>query len=104
MDTSTNTNNTQFKNLNFGYAFRPVLHFIRVVGLWPFSILRNSHGSIQKSRVRPIDVVWFLGSICFYLTALYYTAAWNIDQKYGKIFLIFLQNSFNFFSENRRSL
>lgn len=72
MDISSDTNNVQSRSLNFECAFRAVLYFSRAVGMWPFSIVRDPDGSIQKCRVRPIDVLWFLSSICFYLMAAYH--------------------------------
>lgn len=56
----------------FQHGFLPIYYFSRCVGLWPFTIIHKANGSI-KARVRLFDSLWFLISICLYLTALYYT-------------------------------
>lgn len=64
---------------SFEYGFRPIYYFSRVAGLWPFQIVRNSNGSIEKARVRLIDMLWFFTSIFVYLTALFYVYK-NMEQ------------------------
>lgn len=60
------------KNITFEYSMWPVYIFSRVFGLMPFSVARDSDGSIQKPRVKIIDLVWFLISICSCLTLAFY--------------------------------
>lgn len=55
------------------YGFQPVYYFSRCVGLWPFTIIHNSNGSLKEAHVHPFDSLWFLISICMHLTAIYYT-------------------------------
>lgn len=57
---------------SFEYAFQPIYYFSRIAGLWPFTIVLSSNGSVEKSRVRLFDVLWFFISIFVYLTALFY--------------------------------
>lgn len=57
---------------SFEYGFQPIYYFSRVIGLWPFTIVRDSNGSIEKTRVRFVDAFWFFISIFAYLTAAFY--------------------------------
>lgn len=61
------------KKFNFEYGVRPIYYFLRLMGLWPFSIVHGLNGSIQETKVRFIDVVWFLISIALYLAAAFST-------------------------------
>lgn len=72
MDTSVYIKNAQSKQLNFEHGFRPIYHFSWAVGLWPFSIRHNSRGTIQNARISRLDGVWFLISMCFHLSAIFY--------------------------------
>lgn len=56
---------------NVQHGFQPVYYFTRCIGLWPFTNTYNSNGSIKGTRVRLFDWLWFLISICLYLTALF---------------------------------
>lgn len=68
MDTLETPNNVSPKKLNFEHVFRPVYYFSRFAGLWPFSIIRSSNGSIQKARCGPCDILWLVLVVCFNLT------------------------------------
>lgn len=70
MGAAENTSKAQQKNVL--HAFQPIYYFSRCAGLWPFTIEYNSSGSIERARVHLFDILWFLTSICLYLTALYY--------------------------------
>lgn len=54
------------------HSFQPVYLSSRCIGLWPFTIVYNSNGSIKEARVRLYDCVWFLISLSFYGAALFY--------------------------------
>lgn len=71
MQCSGNTAKVPLKKIE--QSFRSVYYFSRIFGLWPFSIARNSNGSIRRARVRPADALWFLISFCLYSVAIYYT-------------------------------
>ena len=55
------------KYLNFEHGFRPAYYFSRFVGLWPFSIVHHSNGTIQRAWVGFFDGLWFIISICLKL-------------------------------------
>lgn len=69
METLTDARN----ELNFQYSFRPIYYYSRVVGLWPFTIVHDSNGSIEKTRVRFVDALYLFISICSYLMAIFFT-------------------------------
>lgn len=54
--------------LNFQNIFNVNYYFLRVLGLWPFSFVRDSSGKIQKPQVTKIDLLWFIISTLFYLS------------------------------------
>lgn len=64
-------NNSKSRPKKIQHSFLPIYYFSRAIGLWPFSITYNSNGTI-KARVRLLDSLWFIISICLYLTALFY--------------------------------
>lgn len=68
-----NENNIQSQKFNFEHAIRPVFYSTRIAGLWPFSIVRDSNGNIQRARVALSDILWSILFICFHLTLLFYT-------------------------------
>ena len=71
MKPTKNTSNVRSKKRVNG--FQPIYYFSRSVGLWPFTIIYNSNGSIKKARVCLFDILWFIASISLYLTAIFYT-------------------------------
>lgn len=74
MDIPTVANNSQrIKELNFEYGFRPVYNFSRLVGLWPFSIIHHSNGSILRASVSYFDGLRFISIVCLYLTLAYFS-------------------------------
>lgn len=57
--------------LNFAYSFRPIYYFSRVFGLMPFSVKYDSNGQPQMPRVGILDSLWFVTTICVYLSMAY---------------------------------
>lgn len=57
------------KQLDFLSSFKPNYYFLRALGLWPFSIDRNSNGEIKKSKITKLDLLWFIISIHLYILA-----------------------------------
>lgn len=78
------------------HNFCAVYYFSRVFGLWPFTIVHNSNGSIQKARVRPIDGLWFVISICLYSVALYSIclSMKEIEMQKGNSFVFILYHAY----------
>lgn len=79
----------------FEHSFKPVYYFSRCIGLWPFTIAYNSNGSIKEARVHLLDSLWFLISICLYLTALFFyyedlMQSFNLKKSYYFSDLLFL--------------
>lgn len=71
-------------------GFRPIFCFSRIIGLMPFSIVCNSDGELQACRVKVVDCVWFLLSICVYLLlAIFNLLYLNVRHQY-KIALVTL--------------
>lgn len=70
MNTVKNTSKAEQKNVQ--HAFQPIYYFSRCAGLWPFTIEYDASGSIKRAPVHSFDCLWFLISICVYLTALFY--------------------------------
>lgn len=54
------------KKLNFADSFRPVYYCSRVFGLMPYSIVYDSNGDVQEPKVRALDFLWFVISMCVY--------------------------------------
>lgn len=92
MDTSVvNINKFQSQQLNFEHGFRPIYHFSRAVGLWPFSICRNSNGTIQSAHISRLNGAWFSISIGFHLLAMCYSYKNMVDlEDSNKTILTFL--------------
>lgn len=56
---------------NFAISFRPVYYFSRTLGLMPFSMIYDSKSEIQEARVSLFDSIWFVLTICLYLSITY---------------------------------
>ena len=56
------------KQLDFLYSFKPNYYFLRAVGLWPFSIVRDSNGDFWKPKVTKLDLIWFIIPILLYVS------------------------------------
>lgn len=70
MNEVENTSKTKSKGLK--HVFQPIYCFSRSAGLWPFTVTYDSNGSIEETRVHLFDIIWFLMSVCFYLTGLFF--------------------------------
>lgn len=53
--------------LNFEYCLRPIYFISRASGLLPFSIARDSNGTICAPRINTFDFLFFIVSISWYL-------------------------------------
>lgn len=73
--------NAPLKKLNFEHAFRPIYYFTRIAGLWPFSIIHDSNGRIQKTRVGLSDILRSILVICMNLTLIFFTIK-KLNRKY----------------------
>lgn len=60
-------NEAQKKKLNFMDSFRPVYYISRVFGLKPFSIIYDTNGDVQQSKITKFDCLWFMISMCIYV-------------------------------------
>lgn len=74
---------TSHRELNFFSCFKVNYYFLRALGLWPFSFVRDSSGKIQKPKVTKIDLLWFIVSILLYVSAsVVYNNTSNVESKY----------------------
>lgn len=48
---------------NFAYCFRPVYYFSRIFGFMSYTIIYDVHGTVQGSKIRVFDILWFIFSI-----------------------------------------
>lgn len=67
METLAGEEKVQMRKFNFEYAIRPIYYFSRLSGLWPFSIVRDSNGKIQRARIGFFDILWPILLICLHL-------------------------------------
>lgn len=68
-----NANNARLRKFNFENVFRPVLQFLHIAGLWPFSIKHYSNGKIRRARVGFFDIAWSILILCFDLVIVFST-------------------------------
>lgn len=80
MATFNVAHNAQFQQLTFEHGFKPIYYFLRVFGLWPFSICHNSKGAIQCARIGRLDGVWFFISMCLRPLAMFYFFVNVVDE------------------------
>lgn len=79
------------KNLNFADSFRPIYYFSRVFGLMPYSIIYDSNGDVQEPKVRTLDVLWFVISMCIYiLMAVILYQEMNISNLNTSVYILLL--------------
>lgn len=57
------------KTSNFLSSFKFNYYFLRVFGQWPFALVRDSNGEIQKHKIRILDPLWFIISMALYIAA-----------------------------------
>ena len=81
MKLTTKAKTDELKMLNFEDAFRPIYRFSWAVGLWPFTIVHHSNGTIQNARISRFDGFWVLISMCFQLSAILYTSLNIVDHR-----------------------
>lgn len=60
-------NTTKVEKFDFAYTFRPIYYFSRIFGSLPFTIVFNSKGSVEGTKIRVFDSVWFILSIALYI-------------------------------------
>lgn len=77
--------------MNFECGIRPIYYISRVIGLWPFSIVHNSNGLIQRTEIRFFDALWFLVSIAIYFIATL-TIFEGIKQSHSSNLMIMIFN------------
>lgn len=59
------------KTNKFASSLRPMYSFSRCFGLLPYSIVINSNGDIQGTKLGAFNLLWFIISVCFYLILAY---------------------------------
>lgn len=67
MEPLANANIILKRKFNFKYAFQPLYYFSRFVGLWPFSIIHDSKGTIQKAHIGPFNILTSILIVCLNL-------------------------------------
>lgn len=70
---SLENNSSKAQPITIQHSFQPIYYISRCVGLWLFTIIFDSNGSIEETRVHLFDKLWVLVSICLYWIALFYT-------------------------------
>lgn len=60
------------RKINFSLTMMPAYFFSRVIGLLPFSIVRNSNGEPQAARVNVFDFLWLIISMSLFLLMAFY--------------------------------
>lgn len=66
-------NKDRTRDLSFADTFRPIYYYSRVFGLMPFSIVCDSNGEPQEPRIGVLNFLWFITSMCLYLSMAYYS-------------------------------
>lgn len=68
--------NIQIKSneINFALSLRPIYKFSRAFGLMPFTIVVDAKCNFKGTRVRTLDIIWFIISIslCLVMAIVYY--------------------------------
>lgn len=64
-------NTAKVKKFDFVYCFRPVYYFSRMFGYMPFTIIFDSNGSIKGSKIRVLDISWFILSVFLYILSTF---------------------------------
>lgn len=73
--------NHQPKKLHFAFSFRPIYYFMRSFGRMPFTVIYDSNGAAQETRVTPVDIIWFLIALSLYLLAINGDQMWENTYK-----------------------
>lgn len=77
---------------NFEFSFQPIYYFSRSFGLMPFTVVYDSNGEAQRSKVRILDGFMFSVAICLCLTMAYYTCQGTNFLNLPYIFVLVGQN------------
>lgn len=67
METLANAKIIPLRKLSFEYAIRPVYYFSRLTGQWPFSVIHDPNGTLQRARVGFFDILWPILMMCLNL-------------------------------------
>lgn len=76
------------KELYFAHSSRPIYYISRMFGLMPFSVIYDLDGKAQEPRVSVLDILWFMISICLYMTLSFLTYQNIGDPKFPNIPLV----------------
>lgn len=57
------------ETLDFLSSFKLIYYLLRVFGLWPFALVRDSNVEIQKYKIKRLDLLWFIISMPLYIAA-----------------------------------
>lgn len=81
--------NLKPKKTDFFYEIWPIYYSSRTIGLWPFSLISSSNGTMQRTQIRACDALWLLISMCLFIGAIHNSVHLMLfflpDQKYGAI-------------------
>lgn len=58
--------NSNSKNFDFVYCFRPFYYFSRICGFMPYSIIFDLNSAIHRPAVKICDILWFIIAIIVY--------------------------------------
>lgn len=72
------------------HCFQPIYYVSRCAGLWPFTIIYHSNGSIEELRVRLIDIFWSSIMICSCLAGLFYAYNDTRNVQFGASIMYFI--------------
>lgn len=61
---------TTLNNIDFVYNLSSIHLYSRLFGLVPFTLVRDSNGEVQRSRVGKFDLLWFVISISVFSVCL----------------------------------
>lgn len=70
METLDNANLALKRKFDFEHAFRPLYHFSRFAGLWPFSIIHDLNGTIQSARIGPFNIFYPISIVSLNLASI----------------------------------
>lgn len=86
--------NSRSRAINFSTSLLPAYFFSRVIGLIPFSIVRDSNGDAHTARINLFDLLWFIFSILLYLFLAFYRYSYmDIPQDASKSYILVIGDS-----------
>lgn len=59
--------------VTFTHSFRPIYYFARIFGSMPYTIYCDSNGNAHEPKVRIVDGVWFVISMCIFLSMAFFS-------------------------------